>query len=236
MTTAFLIGFFGSFHCIGMCSPIALALPLQAQSRWAILQSRILYNTGRIVTYSLLGILVGLLGKSLALSSSQQWLSILIGLLILLFIFLPPQLTSSWGILKPIQSFTVFLKQQFARLFKQKTALSYFLIGFVNGFLPCGLVYLALAGALATGEVLEGVLYMSFFGLGTFPMMFAVSMAGNFIKPSVRRFIYKKLLPSFTLVLALLFILRGLNLNIPYISPQIVKKTPQEVDMDCCHK
>jgi uncharacterized protein len=233
--TAFIMGLLGSFHCVGMCAPIALALPVAHKTRWNLLKSRILYNLGRIFTYSLLGAVIGLLGRGLALSGSQQWLSIAIGSLILILMFAPSSLSQKLNVLRPITRFTQAIKKQFTYLFRQKTDFSYFLIGVFNGFLPCGLVYLAMAGALATGSLTDGVFYMALFGLGTFPMMFGVAIAGNFITPTFRTLVYKRFLPVFTVALALLFILRGLNLGIPYLSPKIYVQN-QQIEAECCEK
>lgn len=231
--SAIFLGLLGSFHCIGMCSPIALALPLQNTNKWTLLRSRLLYNFGRIVTYSLLGAVVGLMGRGITLTGTQQILSIVLGLLILTFLILPKKTSKSFSLIKPAQKFTAYLRKQFSKLFKKKTVSSYFLIGFVNGFLPCGLVYLALAGAIATGGFTDGILYMFLFGAGTLPIMLIISLSGNFIKPKLRTLIYKKMLPVFTFTLALLFIVRGLNLGIPYLSPKITK-VGQDINVECC--
>jgi hypothetical protein len=95
-----------------------------------------------------------------------------------------------------------------------------FIIGLLNGLLPCGMVYFALAGALASGSVMQGVVFMVMFGLGTIPLMLLVSYLGIFINVAVRNTI-KKIVPYFMLIMGVLFILRGLNLNIPYVSPVI---------------
>ncbi len=232
--SALLVGLLGSFHCVGMCGPIAFALPLKKRNLWHILLSRIFYNLGRIFTYALLGGIVGLAGRGLLLSSSQQWLSILIGLGILVFWLLPSSISHRFGFLQPFQKLNFWVKQKFSALFRQKSISSYLLVGLLNGFLPCGLVYLALAGAIATGEVVDGMLYMALFGLGTFPTMLVVSLLGNFVKPRFKSLIYKRLLPGFTILLAFLFILRGLNLGIPYISPEI-HVHQSHVEVECCH-
>lgn len=228
--TALLLGFFGSFHCIGMCGPVAFSLP-SPSSNW--FKSRLFYNLGRIQTYLLLGLMVGLAGKTFALSLSQQALSVVSGGLIFLFFI-------SWvfGIHfftwnRSLQKLSSWVKQQMSFYLKKRTLFSFFLIGMANGLLPCGLVYLALAGALATGHIIEGAFYMSLFGLGTFPAMLATSLAGNLLQRSFRTLIYKKMLPLLTLTFALLLILRGLNLGIPYLSPHIHTST---IEKACCHQ
>jgi uncharacterized protein len=231
--SAFLIGLFGSFHCIGMCGPIALALPVQQNNAFSLISGRVLYNVGRALTYAAIGLVFGLLGQGLSLAGFQQSVSILAGVLILLMVLLPSGFTQRLYLLKPAYGFTNFLKRKFGILFKKKSVLSVFLIGLLNGFLPCGLVYIAVAGAIASGGYMQGALYMFVFGLGTLPIMLAVSLAGNFISLNVRKRI-NKLIPAFMVVLAFLFILRGMNLGIPYISPQI-QQTEITDDSVICH-
>lgn len=233
--TAFLMGLLGSLHCVGMCGPIALALPQCQASHGALLLSRLLYNLGRIATYTVLGLVVGLLGKGLVLAGLQQGVSIGLGLLILLAMFAPRALTYRLERIGPMSRLLAFLKRSFGALFRGRGRLTFVWIGLLNGLLPCGLVYLALAGAIATGEIAGGMLYMALFGLGTLPMLLGLSFLGNFIRPSLRAWLYRRLVPVFTFSLACLFILRGLNLGIPYLSPQI-HSHEQGVEMECCHK
>jgi hypothetical protein len=215
-----------------MCGPITLALPVFRNAPVTLISSRILYNLGRTLTYTFMGALIGLLGQGFSLVGAQQWLSILAGILLILIVFIPSEISSKLSILKPAHHFTAFLKKKFGSLFRKQTLQSTFLIGLVNGFLPCGLVYVALAGALATGSVLGGVLYMAFFGLGTLPLMFVFSLAGQFISVEARRK-FTRLIPTFIVVLGILFILRGMNLGIPFISPQLEGK--EQMDPPACH-
>lgn len=232
--SAFIVGFLGSFHCVGMCGPIALALPRAHQGKLQLLKNRLFYNFGRILTYSFIGLLVGLLGRGVSLLVSQQWVSIGVGAGLLLVWWLPPQATQQWSLLKPLGRFTNWMKQQFKPFFRSKSVWATFAIGLLNGFLPCGLVYLAMAGAVATGEVGEAVLYMAFFGMGTLPAMLAVSMAGQWLKPTWQQKIYK-VVPAFAMLLALLLIIRGLNLGIPYLSPQTVPTDEAKINAVNCH-
>ena len=231
--SAFLIGLFGSFHCIGMCGPIALALPVQQNSRFNLIIGRVLYNVGRAITYAAIGLVFGLVGQSLSLVGFQQSVSIVAGVLILLMVLLPSKYSQKLYLLKPAYGFTNFLKRKFGLLLKKKSVASTFFIGLLNGFLPCGLVYIAVAGAIASGGYLEGALYMFVFGIGTLPIMLAVSLAGNFISLNVRKRI-NKAIPTFMIILAFLFILRGMNLGIPYISPQLQQSEITD-DSVICH-
>ncbi len=234
--SALLVGFLGSLHCIGMCGPIVLALPQKHSGKYALLQTRLLYNFGRVLTYAVLGLIVGLLGKGLMLAGTQQLVSISIGVIILLVMFLPRRISYQLEHYSPFKGVVHALKKGFGKIFKSKGKLAFLWLGLLNGLLPCGLVYLALAGAIATGELWGGALYMTLFGLGTLPMMLGISLLGDFIKPSLRSLLYRRLVPVFTVMLALMFILRGLNLGIPYISPEIHQSHAGGVEMECCHE
>ena len=230
--SAFLIGLFGSFHCIGMCGPIALALPIQKDNKLNLIVGRVLYNIGRAITYATIGLFFGLVGQSLSLAGFQQSVSIIAGVLILLMVLLPSKISQKLYLLKPAYGFTNFLKRKFGVLLKQKSVAATFFIGLLNGFLPCGLVYIAVAGAIATGGYLDGAIYMFVFGIGTLPIMLAVSLAGNFIGLNVRKRI-NKMIPAFMIILAFLFILRGMNLGIPYVSPQLQQSEITDESVIC---
>jgi len=218
--TAFIVGLFGSLHCIGMCGPITLALPGFQNHIPKVVSSRLLYNIGRTITYAFMGAIIGLAGEGISLAGAQRWVSIGSGIILILIVIIPSSLSSRLQILKPAYHFTDYLKQKFGPLLKSNSLSSVFVIGILNGFLPCGLVYVALAGALATGSLVQGTLYMAFFGIGTIPLMFAFSVFGQFIGVNVRRR-FNKIIPVFIVVLGIIFILRGMNLGIPYISPKL---------------
>ena len=232
--SAFIVGLLGSFHCLGMCGPLVLALPVHSNNKIQAITGRLLYNGGRILTYSLLGLAFGTFGESLTIFTTQQKLSVAIGSFILVLILLPSQVAQSINFMSPIARFTAGVKKQFASQFKQRTYKAFFLSGLLNGVLPCGLVYVALAGAIATGNSYSGMTYMALFGLGTLPIMLAVSFAGQYITLQWRSRL-TKVIPAFTIVVACLFILRGLNLGIPMVSPAVAG--PQaKIEVSCCHK
>ncbi len=219
LLTALMIGLVGSVHCAGMCGPIVLALP-SGGKRNVFLLNRLIYNIGRILTYALLGLFFGLIGQGLSIAGFQRSVSIISGILILLFVFFP-----GFGIFQIrldhyTTRFIQTLKNRLRILFKRRTYSSQFAIGILNGFLPCGLVYLAIAGALTGGSIIKGASYMAVFGLGTLPMLMAIAFGGKIITFSLRKKL-TTLIPAFMVVLGLLFILRGMNLGIPYISPMI---------------
>ena len=213
------IGFLGSFHCVGMCGPIALALPLPKSTNIQFFLGRIIYNLGRIISYAVMGFIFGWLGQKISLWGFQQLLSVLLGVTIVVFIFLPGKAKDRLLSFSPVQKIISPLKISIGKLFKQKSISSFLLIGVLNGFLPCGFVYIGLAGAIAVANPLTGILVMAFFGLGTFPAMFAISVFGKFISLGFRQKL-RKLTPVFAILFALIFIFRGLNLGIPYLSPK----------------
>lgn len=222
--SAFFIGFFGSLHCIGMCGPIAIALPVSKGSNLTFISGRILYNIGRIVTYTMLGLVFGFFGSRIALAGAQQTLSVILGIIIIIAVLLP-QKQKNYFIQHPlISKFISPIRKNIGILFKKNTLASQFLIGVLNGFLPCGLVYIALAAAIASGDAISGAAVMILFGFGTFPAMFLASVFGKFINLGIRIKL-RKATPYLALLLAVIFILRGMNLGIPYISPKIASSS-----------
>ena len=226
-TAAFFIGFLGSLHCLGMCGPIALVLPSLGHGTIGRLLGGLVYNAGRILTYSVLGFLMGMAGKGFALFQWQQGLSISVGILIVLYNVLPG-LFSRLKAKAPLR-FNTWVKASLAEYLKRKSAGGLLFIGLLNGLLPCGLVYLGLAGSLDMTEPSKGAFFMGFFGLGTLPMMSGIHLFGYNLKSSLKSRI-SKLIPFLAVLIGLLFILRGLGLGIPYLSPSM---DPHTGDIHC---
>ena len=220
--TALTLGLLGSLHCVGMCGPIALALPVLSNSRWARLRGIITYNAGRVFTYSTLGVVFGLLGKTFIIAGYQQGLSIALGIIILLILILPTGYNPSSKVTSFIFKPVVKLKSALGKLFAKKSYSSLFSIGVLNGLLPCGLVYTAVAGAIAVAEPFKAAGFMALFGLGTIPAMLGLSLAGQKISMGLRNN-FRKVSVVFVCAMAVLLILRGLNLGIPYVSPELDK-------------
>jgi len=230
---AFTIGIVGSFHCVGMCGPLALSLPLNNDSNWAKFSGALLYNVGRIVTYASFGLLFGLIGQTAALFNFQQWLSIAVGVVILFFIVVPRKYKIQYSATSYATGLFTKLRAQLGKFFTQKNHSSLFIIGLLNGLLPCGLVYMAVAGAIATGDVANSVLFMAAFGLGTLPIMWSIAFFGNYVGVGIRQKI-RKAYPFLMALMACLLILRGMGLGIPYVSPKMnIEK--QHVE-GCCSK
>jgi len=216
------VGLVGSLHCAGMCGPLVLALPRTGNSCWEHVLGRFAYNAGRVATYCVLGFIFGLIGKTLFLAGVQRWASISLGALLLAGLFASRRL-SAWN---PVLPWIARLKSGMAGLLKQKSIPALGLLGMLNGLLPCGLVYVACAGAVATGGLLSGVAYMALFGLGTIPMLLVLSLSGSMMPPAVR-LKFRKAVPVAVAALAALLILRGMELGIPFVSP-VLSST-------CCH-
>lgn len=214
--TAFLLGLGGSLHCIGMCGPLALALPGGKGPHYLL--GRLAYNGGRVLTYACLGGIFGFLGERIELAGLQQGLSIALGLLLIAATLAPGSwrqaLLSTALIAAPLRA----LKNTLAHLFSRKSLALFLPIGLLNGLLPCGMVYLALAAATATGTPTGGMAYMAAFGAGTLPLMLLTSLAGGLAGPSLRRLSHR-LVPAAAITLGALFVLRGLALDIPLLSP-----------------
>jgi sulfite exporter TauE/SafE len=213
------IGFLGSFHCIGMCGPIALSIPVNNNSPLTKLAGSLVYNSGRIITYAIMGLLFGLLGRGFVLAGWQNILSVTLGVFILVLLLIPrfSMLSIQSGMpARLLES----VKGQMRALFGVDSFKSLLLIGLLNGLLPCGLVYLGVAGSLATGSPVKGALFMAGFGLGTFPAMVFITLARDYISVRFRQRI-RAAVPVFAGIMAVMLILRGLNLGIPYISPAI---------------
>jgi len=214
---AFGIGFLGSLHCAGMCGPIALAMPAAQGNRWVQLLSNLSYQIGRIVTYGFIGLLFGLIGRGFSIAGIQQPLSIALGVLMILAVVLP-QVVKINQTPKILQTSISNLKKNMGNFLRKRGLSARFATGMLNGLLPCGLVYMALLGALGIGSPWLSSGFMVFFGLGTFPVMFFIAFSGQIISVKWRN-IFNKVAPYAVVVLGLIFVLRGMGLGIKYISP-----------------
>ena len=211
------LGFAGSFHCMGMCGPIAMAVPVGSGSSAEQIGNYALYHFGRISAYSILGFLFGVLGYGLNLAGIQQGLSLGVGLFMVAFIWLPRiQFLSgpSNGLAKIQSRVTGYM----AKRLKSNRPGALLGLGFFNGLLPCGFVYLALAGAMVSYDPFLGAGFMALFGLGTTPALIALAFSGRRLGSMFKNG-FRKVAPVLATVIAVLFILRGLGLGIPFLSP-----------------
>ncbi len=213
------MGAMGSLHCVGMCGPLALSLPVTRLTPGGKVAATLLYNLGRTTTYVFLGAVFGLIGLSFGLVGLQQGLSIALGIIILAVLLWPKNnlVISGNG---RLQKFFSGVRSKLGQLLKNEKYQSVYLIGLLNGLLPCGLLYMALAAAVATASIEKSILFMFFFGLGTIPLMWAFSFFGSFINLKGRQQL-RKLVPVMFFFMACLLILRGLGLGIPFVSPAL---------------
>jgi sulfite exporter TauE/SafE len=216
--TAFIFGLISSFHCVGMCGPIAMMLPVDRTNEAKKVTQIITYHLGKLTSYGLLGLIFGLLGKSFYLAGLQQQLSIILGILMIVVAVVPEKVFAKYNFSKPVYSSIIKIKSSLGQHFKNKSYKSLFTIGLLNGFLPCGMVYVAIFGAIAMQSVSLGILYMILFGIGTIPLLTAVVYLSNILSLSFRQTI-QNMIPLVAVVIGMLFIIRGLGLNIPYLSP-----------------
>jgi sulfite exporter TauE/SafE len=213
--TAFTLGLVGSTHCLGMCGPLALAIPMSTSQRMLMTFQALKYNLGRVMTYALLGAVFGLLGMGVELAGIQKSFSIVIGVFLIFAAFYSLNWESKLANSSPLVLFFNYIKRQIGKLLRNDSRQSHLMIGVFNGFLPCGMVYLAIAGAITTGSVLNGMLFMALFGLGTLPLMLGIMLLGNVVKPSFKKAL-RSIAPFIMISFALLLIARGLNVNLPH--------------------
>jgi sulfite exporter TauE/SafE len=238
--SALALGFASGFHCIGMCGPIALSMGLTKKQATNYYLQNLTYQFGRITTYAFLGSVLGVVGQGFQLAGFQSYLTILVGILLItmaLFSFGGKDFASKIPFLS---KFLFKVKMNLGKLLQKSDYKSRYLTGILNGFLPCGMVYMALTASLAAGGIVQSTGFMVLFGLGTLPFMFAVVLVGNLLTTALRIKILK-IIPVLMIILGGLFILRGLELNIPYISPPANSlkvhdpSKPMKMGDACCH-
>ena len=216
--TALFFGLISSFHCIGMCGPIAMMLPVDHKNPSKKALQILTYHLGRLTAYGSLGLVFGILGRGFYLAGLQQTISITVGALMILVVVIPEKIFAKYNFSRPIYQLISKVKTALGSQFKRKSADALLTIGFLNGLLPCGLVYAALFGAIAMQNVTLSISYMLLYGLGTIPMMSAVVYVTNFLSFPIRNKL-QKVIPIVSIIIGTLFILRGLGLDISYVSP-----------------
>lgn len=232
LLSAIILGLMGSLHCVGMCGPIAFMLPVDRSDPLKKSLQISLYHLGRLLAYGIMGLLFGFLGKGLYIFGMQQKLSIFMGILMILIVLLPTRTFNKYNLSRPLFKIISRIKAQLGKELQKKEADTFLTIGFLNGFLPCGLVYMALLAAIAMGTPWKGSLYMLLFGLGTVPLMTTAIYISSMLKGPVKKRV-QQLIPVLLVVMGMLFIIRGMGLDIPYISP---KPVPQVVSSNIeCH-
>ena len=221
LISGFILGLVGSLHCVGMCGPIAFMLPVDRNHQLKKATQISIYHTGRLLAYVFIGLLFGLLGRSLYLFGIQQQLSIAVGIVLIIAVLAPWLLPKGGSVARWYQKLLFKIKSKMGKLFKSRSMDAFLSMGFLNGLLPCGLVYMGVLGSLAMESLTNSVLYMLLFGAGTIPLMTATVYLGNFLNAATRRK-FKRAVPIVLVIIGTLFIIRGLGLGIPYLSPEPV--------------
>lgn len=224
LLSSLLLGIGSSLHCLGMCGPLIMAVPFPVKEKagWY----KLFYFLGKSLAYGSLGAVIGVLGLKAIWGEAQRYVSILSGVLILILVLLP--MLRARRIKFPFQ-------KAFAHVFKrmqEKPRVIHFIqLGFLNGLLPCGMVYIALTAALASGGPLQGFVAMMLFGTGTSLILWIVALLKGKLSGNLRQKL-KPLSIGFSILVGGLLIARGLNMGIPYISPKMNTVNLQE--QSCC--
>ena len=240
-----IMGLVSSLHCVGMCGPLVLMMQGGGRGKGEggrgkgegerekgeALWNALLYNLGRVTTYAALGLVFGLVGRSFVWFGWQQKISVALGIIVLLVLILPTAFTRIKWISGPFERMMAFIRGRMSTLLFGGRPGSSYAFGLLNGLLPCGMVYMAMAAALASGTPLGGASFMALFGLGTLPGMWALAAFGSLAGMEFRA-LARKIFPALMALVAILLILRGLNLDIPYLSPSLQLSPSEAVH---CH-
>lgn len=209
---AFFMGLFGGLHCVAMCGPLVMALPLSGNNRWADIVQRFLYQFGRIFTYSVFGLLAGFIGNGFNVLGLQQ----IISLITAIFLITIALFHFSGKRIARLDTFQVKMVAPIASMMGKWLSKPYgsFFAGSLHGFLPCGMVYMAIAASLNASSAVEGSKFMFLFGVGTTPLLLIASLMPVFM----RKFRAPALMiPTLYFVAGTFLLLRAANLDIPYI-------------------
>jgi len=229
------MGLSSSLHCIGMCGPIAMILPIQNANPAEKIIKTFVYHLGRILVYAILGATFGLLGMSFQLMGVLQVISIIFGVLIIVGVLFPRIFAKVEFFNRLHMKLNAFVHKSFGQFIKRRGVFSLFILGMLNGLLPCGAVYFALLGSLVYGGIFEGALFMTVFGLGTLPAMAIITYFASSVSLSLRSK-FRKIAPVIMLVFGVLFVARGMNLGIPLVSPKVEYQKNGDAEMSCCSK
>ena len=158
-------GLAGSMHCLGMCGPLMAGIGA-AHTGWkSLFRQMLMHHSGRIAGYMFIGVLMGAVGQLASMVLVQRWLMIFAGLAILVSLLFTAKAVSGSAFARMFGSVSRFTG------IRAGSAAGMLLLGFFNGLLPCGLVYAAAAGALATASWQQGLLFMALFGLANAPVL-----------------------------------------------------------------
>lgn len=212
-TTAFLGGM---GHCIGMCGGIVVAYTsakIEPKSSWITqTNSHLAYNFGRVATYTIMGVFFGLLGKTIAFTPATKGILFLLTGVLMVLAGL-----SLIGNIKFLNSaeFSIsnnrWYQNSFRKLIASKSLGSFFLLGMLNGLIPCGLVYSFAIFAASTASPLWGAIVMAVFGLATVPALFFLGTATRFLQQGSLRGIMMKVAALLVILYGLVTLYKGYN-------------------------
>ncbi|GLR17188.1 sulfite exporter TauE/SafE family protein [Portibacter lacus] len=212
---AFTLGLFGSLHCLGMCGPLAFALLPGIEERSARNYTRIIgYNSGRVASYVVLGLFMGVLSGVINISGIQKPLTLIMGVGLILLFFLSLDIEKVLFKSSKFRSIFTSYRTFITKVVQKISSQNSFLMGMLNGFVPCGLVYLALAGAMTSDGFLKSGQFMLFFGLGTFPAMFLL-LASISVLDLRKRINLKSIFAVLQLLVGCFLIYRAYGINVP---------------------
>ncbi|WP_229254108.1 sulfite exporter TauE/SafE family protein [Dyadobacter sp. NIV53] len=211
------MGLMSSFHCISMCGPIALTLPVRKGNFWQKFAGLSVYNGGRAISYAMLGAVIGCVSSSLVWIGYLRYLSVFAGMLMLVYVFWPSKLDLYFHPPKFWQEVINHVKKGMSEMLKSRKIHGWFMLGMLNGLLPCGMVYLALMSSVATGSISGAGTFMLLFGIGTLPMMMAVGFFKNWFTPVLRTQI-RKLTPVILAVAGIWLVGRGIFIQYPSVN------------------
>lgn len=231
LSPALLLGLLGSLHCVGMCGPLVLLLPIQQQNSTKRAIGALWYVIGKAITYAAFGVLFGFIGQGFVAFGFQQYLSIFIGVMMMIAGLLHFSSISFLALESRAGAAFGFVRVALAKFLRTEKANSLFAFGLLNGLLPCGLVYTAAAASIESGTAVQGALFMFLFGLGTLPMMWSIIFFGATLQIKFRNAL-KRVVPISLLLMGALLLVRGLGLGIPYLSPKL---NIEKKHLDCCH-
>lgn len=206
-TTVFIVAFLGSVgHCIGMCGGFILAYSgAKIGEDWSKGHQSVahfLYNIGRVTSYIILGAIFGYIG-SIFVISFTIWGSLLLFIgviMILMGLSLMGKLSFLTKLEVNIAKYSIYQKS-YRALITSKRLPSFYGLGVLNGFIPCGLVYVFATFALSSGSVVSGMMVMGVFGLATMPTLFSFGFIASVIQKSK----FKKMAMTIASVLVIVY-------------------------------
>ena len=212
------IAFIGSIgHCSGMCGGFVLAYthskidPKWQKSYQAL--AHVFYNIGRASSYAILGAIFGAIGSVLSVGMTIKGVTfIVIGLIMIL---MGLSFIGKFKFLTRIESSianTEFFKKSFRNLLENQNLRSFYLLGILNGFIPCGFVYFFLAGAVATSSAFDGAIVMFLFGIATIPTLFTIGFVAGFLKSIKIRAVITQISGILIIVFGLFTAFKGIML------------------------